>query len=199
MSKDSLLDRKPTTSKYIEIRNSEIHGSGIFASRDIPKDTWIIRYVGEKLTKQESNRRGLEMEKKAKETGGGAVYLFILDDEYDIDGNFEWNSARLINHSCDPNCETQIWEQAKKDDEIWYVSLRDIEEGEELSFNYGFDLDCWEDHPCRCGSKNCIGFIVAEEYWPKLKKEIAKKKAKKEKKDSKKKKKKEKDKKKKEK
>jgi hypothetical protein len=61
--------------------------------------------------------------------------------------------------------------------EIWFTALRDIEKGEELVFNYGFDLEVWEDHPCRCGSENCVGFIAAEEYWPTLRRKIGAKKA----------------------
>ncbi|MEZ5301749.1 MAG: SET domain-containing protein-lysine N-methyltransferase [Verrucomicrobiales bacterium] len=167
---------EPTTSKFIEVRSSGIHGSGVFAKRRIPEGEWIIQYVGEKVTKEESNRRGLEWEATAKKSGDGAVYLFILDDETDIDGNFPYNTARLINHSCDPNCEAQICESEDGGNEIWFVALRDIKKGEELVFNYGFDLESYEDHPCRCGAKRCVGFIAAEEYWKKIKK-LEKKKA----------------------
>ena len=58
------------------------------------------------------------------------------------------------------------------------VKNRKIKKGEELSYNYGFDLESYEDHICRCESKKCVGFITSEENWPKLKKLIAKKKKK---------------------
>lgn len=107
---------------------------------------------------------------KAKKTGGGAVYMFILNKTHDIDGNVDWNDARLMNHSCEPNCEAEIVRGR-----IWYVATKFIAEGSELSLNYGFALENWEDHPCRCGTAKCVGFIVAEEYWPKLRREIQKK------------------------
>ena len=54
------------------------------------------------------------------------------------------NTARLVNHSCNPNCEAQI----DDDLNIWLVATRDIENDEELSFNYGFGLDDFEKHLC---------------------------------------------------
>lgn len=151
-------------SEWCEVRGSAIHGRGVFASCKVPKDTEIIEYVGEKISKTESDRRGWERFDRARETGEAAVYLFTLNDDWDIDGDVEWNSARLINHSCDPNCEAVIDE-----DRIWISALRDLDEGEELFFNYGFDLENFEGHPCRCGSARCVGYIVGEEYWPELK------------------------------
>jgi uncharacterized protein len=145
------------------VRRSSIHQRGVFAACDIPKDKPIIEYVGEKITKAESNRRGLALEEKAKKTGGAAVYIFTLNKRHDLDGATAANPARLINHSCNPNCESFIIRG-----HIWIYSLRDIKAGEELSFNYGFDLDTWEDHPCRCGEESCIGYILDKQYWPKL-------------------------------
>jgi len=160
------------------IRGSVIHGRGLYARKAIPKDTWIVEYVGKKVDKEESDRLANDLLDKAKEDGSAKVYMFILNDEWDIDGNVSWNPARLMNHSCDPNVEAQTWQEK----EIWFVALRDIAKGEELTFNYGFDLDCWQDHPCRCGSPKCVGYIAAEEYWKSLKKKVAAKKAREEKK-----------------
>ncbi len=161
--------RIPTKSRWAEVRPSGLHGRGLFSTRDIPADTEIFEYVGEYLDKEESNALGMKHLEESKQTGGGAVYLFIVNDEWDIDGNFEYNTARLINHSCDPNCEAQIDDA----DRIWIVSLKDIAKDEELTFNYGFDLEDYEEHPCLCGSKRCVGYIAAEEYWPKLKRKEA--------------------------
>ena len=162
-------------SQWCEIRDSPIHGRGLVASCEIPAGTRVIEYVGEKITKEESDRRGEEQYERAEETGEGSVYLFTLNKRYDIDGNVSWNAARLINHSCEPNCETDVVKNR-----IWVIALRDIEEGEELFYNYGFDLEYFEHHPCCCGTDSCVGYIVAEEHWKTLKKEL-KKRAKKEK------------------
>ena len=156
-----------------EVRTSPIHGRGLYAKTFIEKDTWIVEYVGEKVDKVESERRSNELLERAKNDGSARVYMFILDDKWDIDGNLETNEARLVNHSCEPNVEAQIWQ----DKEIWFVAVRDIQPGEELFYNYGFELDTWEDHPCSCGTKRCVGYIVDEQYWPKLKRKRAAKKA----------------------
>ncbi len=155
--------------KHYEIRGSTIHGRGLYASSFIAKDEWIIEYLGEKVGKEESDRRSNELLDRTKENGGARVYTFILNDEWDIDGDVEWNDARLMNHSCEPNVEAQVWDEK----EIWFVALRDIQQGEELTFNYGFDLENWEEHPCRCGAARCPGYIAEEELWPQLKRKLA--------------------------
>lgn len=156
------------------IKKSTIHGNGVFAVRDIKEGERIIEYLGEKITKEESNRRGLEQEEKSKKTGEGAVYIFELDDEYDIDGNFDYNDARFINHACETNCEAE-----NIDGHIWIVATCDIKKGEEILYNYGYALEHFFEHPCRCGKPNCVGYIVAVEDRVKLKKILARKRKKK--------------------
>ncbi len=156
------------------IKKSTIHGNGVFAARDIKEGERIIEYLGEKITKEESNRRGLEQEEKSKKTGEGAVYIFELDDEYDIDGNFDYNDARFINHACETNCEAE-----NIDGHIWIVATCDIKKGEEILYNYGYAIEHFFEHPCRCGKPNCVGYIVAVEDRVKLKKILARKRKKK--------------------
>ena len=150
--------------KKHEVRKSSIHGNGVFARCDIKAGERILEYLGEKIDKEESNRRGLENEEKAKETGGGSVYIFELDDQYDIDGNFEYNDARFINHACRTNCEA-----VNEDGTIWIYATRDIKKGEELLYNYGYALEHFLDHPCKCGFPECVGYIIAVEDRLKLK------------------------------
>ena len=150
-------------SKYCEVRGSAIHGRGVYATGFIPKETKIIEYVGELVDKEESGRRGISQHDKSRETGDAAVYIFTLSRNYDIDGNVPWNTARLINHSCRPNCEA--WIVGRK---IFIHSLCDIDAGDELTFDYGFDVDCYEDHPCLCGKEGCVGYIVSRGQWAEL-------------------------------
>jgi len=153
--------------KYIEIKKSLLHYFGAFAKTDIAKEVKIIEYIGEKISKEESEKRGQIVEAQFKNSGDdhGATYIFELNDEYDLDGNVPENTARFINHSCDPNCDISI-----TDDRIWIIADKDIKTGEELTYNYGWDFDPKDycNHPCHCGSKNCIGFIVKEKDWPKI-------------------------------
>lgn len=147
-------------SDLCEVRGSSIHGRGVYATRDIKAEERIIEYVGELIDKEESARRGSNQHELSIKNGDAAVYIFNVSNKYDLDGNVPWNTARLINHSCEPNCEA--WMTGKR---IFIHALRDIKEGEELSFDYGFDVDCYEDHPCLCGRDACVGYIVSREQW----------------------------------
>ena len=165
------MGQKPTTSKYIEVRESEIHGTGVFARIQLPKGKKVIEYIGEKITKKESERRSITLiEKNQGSETDGAVYIFEVNKRHDIDGNIPENTARFINHSCDPNCEPDVIRNR-----VWLISTRKIKKGEELSYNYGFDLEDYEEHKCKCGAKKCVGYITDEDNWPKLKKLITKK------------------------
>ena len=140
----------PAPGELYEVKPSGIHGLGVFARQNLVKDTRILEYVGERVSKEESLRR----------RKGGNFFVFIVTDQFDIDGAVEWNPARFINHSCVPNCDARM-----EDEHIWIIARRDIGVGEELTFNYGYDLQDYEDHPCHCGAPGCLGFMVAEEYF----------------------------------
>lgn len=159
MAKKTTTQPRPTTSEWVRRGRSGIHGGGLYARQDIPSGTRVIEYVGERITKAESDRR--EERRVAQRDAGqdGCVYVFELNKRHDIDGNVSWNTARLINHSCDPNCETDIIRGR-----IWILARRDIAAGEELTYDYGFDFDDWRLHPCRCGSSKCIGYIVHSKH-----------------------------------
>ena len=157
---------------YIVRKKSSIHGHGIFAKTDIPKGTRIVEYVGEKITKAEAERRGPRLIEYAKKHHQqGAVYLFDLNKKYDIDGHVHYNTAKYINHSCGPNCEADIIRGR-----IWIITARNIQKGEELFYNYGYELETYHEHPCYCGSPRCVGYIVEEDQWPRLKKFLRNKK-----------------------
>ena len=145
-----VLSTPPPGAGWIGFRPSVIHGLGGFALEDIPAGRRLIEYVGEKITKAESCRR---CERQNE-------YIFSLDDDWDLDGNVDWNPARFLNHSCRPNCEAEL-----TDGGIWIVSIRGIPSGEEVTFNYGYDLEDYRDHRCRCGAPECVGYIVAEEFF----------------------------------
>jgi len=136
-----------------EIKTSTIHGTGAFALTFIKSGTKIAGYEGERISKSESARR-CEQENP---------YIFYLNENEDIDGDSPANPARFINHSCNPNCETLMEEKR-----IWIQAVRDIPPGGELTFNYGYDLEAYRDHPCRCGAADCVGYIVSEEFFPQL-------------------------------
>ena len=149
--------------KWITVKGSSIHNKGIFAKTDIPKGTKIIEYVGEIISNKEADKRADRDDKN------GTVYLFELDKKRTIDGDVDYNTAKYINHTCDPNCETE-----EDDGHIWIIAMRDIKKGEELSYDYGFDYDVGIEHPCKCGTENCRLYIVAEDQHKKMIKHLAK-------------------------
>ena len=137
--------------KLYKIKDSKIDKKGLYAKKDIAPGTRIIQYIGKLITKKQT-------ENNDKFDNDKDIYLFNLNNRYDLDGDFKWNTARLINHSCDPNCEVE-----GKGLEIWVTSTRFIKKGEELSYDYGFGFDQdYKQFPCKCGSKKCCGYIVRE-------------------------------------
>ncbi len=145
--------------EWLILRPSGIHGTGGFAHVPIPEGTTIVEYVGERIDKLESARRCQD----------GNPFIFIINDDWDIDGSVDSNPARFLNHSCTPNCEARQDEEGR----IWIEALLDIPAGEELSFNYGYDIAEWRDYPCACGTPGCLGFIVAEEFRERVLEELA--------------------------
>ncbi len=155
-----------------KVKKSKIHAKGVFASENIKKNTKIIEYVGEKITKKEGDIRSeLRIKRYLNSKKTGSVYIFELNTRYDIDGSFNYNKAKYINHSCKPNCEVDIIKGR-----IWIISTKNIKKGEELSYDYGyeFDKDDYKDHICKCGSNNCVGYIIASDQRAKLKRVIKK-------------------------
>ncbi len=142
---------------------SPIHGNGVFAAADIPKETRVIRYRGRILTHEQANRR------YGNDVDSGHTFLFTLNEKYLIDANENGNIARWINHSCSPNCQAWTIEHESKDPKRDYIVIetrRAIRKGEELTYDYGITLE--EPHTqrikkiwqCLCGSPRCTGTIL---------------------------------------
>lgn len=144
---------------------SGIHGRGVYARTAIPDGTRIIEYVGERITKAEAARRETRRLARQRRGGDDCVYIFTLNRRHDLDGRVRRNVARLINHSCTPNCRAEAIRGR-----IWIVARRDISAGEELTYDYGFSFKEWRLHPCRCGAPRCAGFIVARDQRWRLRK-----------------------------
>lgn len=148
-----------------EIRESPIQGLGAFATRFIPAGTRLIEYTGERLTPAEAEARYPDVPGERHHT-----YLFALDDEVDgeeievvIDAAVGGNAARFINHSCAPNCDAVI-ERAR----IWIDTIRDVEPGEELAYDYAYLLEerhtpaAKRRYPCACGAPTCRRTILGK-------------------------------------
>ena len=149
--------------RKIEARQSDIHGNGVFAIADIKKGEHVVEYKGKRRTHDEVD------EDDTGDVESGHTFLFTLNDDYVIDANVDGNIARWINHSCAPNCEAVLEENSKgkgHKDKVFIEAIRDIEPGEELTYNYGIVLD--EPHTakmkkiwgCRCGARKCTGTML---------------------------------------
>ena len=137
--------------KLYKIKKSKIDKNGLYANRDIKSGTKIIEYKGKISSVKQS-------ETDPKFDNNKAIYLFNLNKRFDLDGNYNFNIARLINHSCNPNCE--VFGKGLK---VWVYAMKNIKKGEELSYDYGFSFDeNFRQFPCNCKSKNCVGYIVRE-------------------------------------
>ncbi|MCC7200842.1 MAG: SET domain-containing protein-lysine N-methyltransferase [Gammaproteobacteria bacterium] len=154
----------PKTPLY-KVRNSKIHGRGVFAARRIRKGTKVIEYVGERVSHAEADRR---YEDKAPDDNH--TFLFIVDGRTVIDAGVDGNEARFINHACDPNCET-VTEQRR----IFIYATRTIQPGEELSYDYQIKRDRGDPpeldqvFACHCGAANCRGTMIQPPDKPKRK------------------------------
>jgi SET domain-containing protein len=148
--------KSPSGSPPYRVRRSKIHGTGVFATRHIPKGTRIVEYLGERVSHAEADRRYAD-----KADDDNHTFLFTVDARTVIDAGVGGNAARYINHSCDPNCET-----VTEDRRIFIEAIKDIEAGEELAYDYMIERD-HEDPPnieevfgCRCGATACRGTML---------------------------------------
>ncbi|XP_030629549.1 histone-lysine N-methyltransferase 2C [Chanos chanos] len=138
----------------VYLAHSRIQGLGLFAARDIEKQTMVIEYLGDILRNEVALRK--ELIYKAKNR---SVYMFRIDSEHVIDASRSGSPARYINHSCSPNCVAEVvtFERGYK---IIISSNRKIEKGEELCYDYKLaQVDDQHKIPCLCGADNCRKWI----------------------------------------
>lgn len=129
---------------------SRIQGFGLFAAQDLEPNTIVIEYIGELIRLELANKR--EKEYEARNRG---IYMFRLGDNMVIDATMCGGLARYINHSCQPNCFTK-YVNFDNEGHIVIITKRKIEKGEELTYDYQFDLeDRTSKIPCLCGAVGC--------------------------------------------
>jgi SET domain-containing protein len=148
---------KRQVQSLVEVRQSPIHGSGMFALRHISAGQRIIEYTGERITPAEADARYDD-----DQSDHAHVLLFTVDDKTMIDGGNGGNESRFINHSCEPNCQA-----VTEDGRIFIEALRDIAAGAELTYDYalrrpGRYRAAWRElYACHCGAPNCRGTMLA--------------------------------------
>lgn len=138
------------------VRNSRIHGRGVFAARDIRKGTRIIEYLGERVS-----HRMADLRYSDKAADDNHTFLFTVNSRTVIDGGVGGSDARWINHGCAPNCESVI-EKGR----VFVEAVRTIRKGEELTYDYMIERDPYdppgidEVFACRCGALTCRGTML---------------------------------------
>ena len=143
--------------RRIQTRRSGVHGKGVFALEDIAEGEVLIEYIGEVIGWQEAQDRHPHDPKQPNHT-----FYFHVDEDRVIDAKHGGNSARWINHSCDPNCFAD-----EIDGRIFITALRNIHAGEELNYDYGLIIEerytpkLKAEYPCWCGSDDCRGTLLA--------------------------------------
>ncbi len=152
------MPKKPKTRKRagrIEVRESGVHGRGVYASKPISKGARIIEYTGKRVL----------WENVPNDPDDPHTFLFGLDNGIEvIDPTIRGNEARWINHSCDPNCEAI----EEEDERIFIYALRDLQQGEELFYDYALQVDepitreVAEESRCFCGSSRCRGTMLEQ-------------------------------------
>jgi SET domain-containing protein len=143
--------------RRVTVRKSSVHGRGVFALQAIPAGQRILEYRGEVTSWRRASAR------HRRSGMPGHTFIFGLADGRVIDGSVGGNSARWLNHSCQPNCEAIEDERGR----VFIETLRDVMPGDELSIAYGLTIDeamtpeLVADYSCRCGTKRCTGSMLA--------------------------------------
>ncbi|MCE5211055.1 MAG: SET domain-containing protein-lysine N-methyltransferase [Deltaproteobacteria bacterium] len=147
----------PARGRRIQVRKSGIHGKGVYAIRPIKAGDTVLEYKGEIITWKKALARHPHDKSQPNHT-----FYFHLDDGHVIDAKYNGNSAKWINHSCEPNLESD-----QDGYRIFLKALRNIKAGEELTYDYGLIIDIRKtarvkkEYACLCGSKKCRGTMLA--------------------------------------
>ena len=136
----------------IEVRESSVHGRGVYAAQFISQGTRIIEYTGERVS----------WEAAPDDDKDPHTFNFGLENGEVINPEIGGNDARWINHSCDPNCEA-----IEEDDRIFIYAMRNVQAGEELFYDYAMEIDepltkaSKKKFACYCGASTCRGTMLA--------------------------------------
>lgn len=147
-----------SSARRIQVRQSGVHGRGVYAVAEIEAGATIIQYTGERITWPEALDRHPHDPKQPDHT-----FYFHIEGGDVIDALHGGNSSRWINHSCDPNCEADELPGGR----VFIKALRDILPGEELFYDYGLVIEerytpkLKKQFACHCGSEVCRGTMLA--------------------------------------
>ncbi|XP_032723774.1 histone-lysine N-methyltransferase SETD2 isoform X3 [Lontra canadensis] len=141
----------------VEVILTEKKGWGLRAAKDLPSNTFVLEYCGEVLDHKEFKARVKEY---ARNKNIHYYFMALKNDEI-IDATQKGNCSRFMNHSCEPNCETQKW-TVNGQLRVGFFTTKLVTSGSELTFDYQFQRYGKEAQKCFCGSANCRGYLGGE-------------------------------------
>ncbi|WP_028357294.1 SET domain-containing protein [Brackiella oedipodis] len=150
---------KKSTPKVLHyVAQSTVHGKGVFAACAIKKGTTIMEYTGKRISQKKADALW-----PVDPDNPFHTFYFSLSSGKIIDGGQKGNDARWINHSCNPNCETEESADGKR---VYILAKKNIKKDQELFFDYCLITDekitdeLKQNYKCCCGSANCRGTML---------------------------------------
>uniref|UniRef100_UPI00358EA22A uncharacterized protein isoform X2 n=1 Tax=Myxine glutinosa TaxID=7769 RepID=UPI00358EA22A len=138
----------------VEVFKTHHKGWGLHTAEDLAAGTFVLEYCGEVLDYKEFKTRAKDY---ARQKNVHFYFMALKNDEI-IDATLKGNCSRFMNHSCEPNCETQKW-TVNGQLRVGFFTKDTILVGTELTFDYQFQRYGKEAQKCYCGAATCRGYL----------------------------------------